>query len=376
MSVRYHEGKFPPQDIDWKRIAAPLERATVAVARYDSFLGVIPDASILASPMLVQEAVASSRIEGTHATVSDVLMFEAGGGDFSPAQHDDVLEVANYRRALARADEMMREMPICGRILRSAHEILLKDVRGGFKSPGRYRVDQNWIGTSDQIEEAKYVPIAPDHLQDGMARWERFVNESEDPALVKVSIAHAEFESLHPFLDGNGRIGRMLVPLMMHADGVIAHPCFYLSEFFEHRNAEYQERLRAVSSDDAWTDWIVFFLGAIESQARVNDEKAHQIYDLYKMMLREVMGQTKAEGAGRAVDCLFRSAIFPASVFVKEAGMSETASRRLIGNLKKSGRLIEMRPHKGSMPAILAFPELLKVTEGLTIRRPPEAADK
>ena len=368
MAVYYHEGKFPPENLDWRRLAEPIERATNALARYDSFLGIIPDSSVLVSPMLVQEAVTSSRIEGTHATVSDVLMYEAGGADFDAAKSDDVLEVVNYRRALSVAQTMLKEVPLGGRVIRAAHEVLLQNVRGRFKSPGRYRNDQNWIGVSNDINEARYVPISPDHLEDAMARWGGYVNLSDVPALVKISVAHAEFESIHPFRDGNGRIGRILVPLMLCGSGIITSPCFYLSEFFEHRNAEYQDRLLAVSRDDEWTEWCIFFLHAIETQAKENLAKARGIHSLYRDVLLEVASSTKSAGVDEAVKCLFRSAIFPANMFVKAAGMNESAARRLIATLKNRGRIREVIPHRGSMPAVLEFTELLEITEGVKLR--------
>lgn len=163
MPVRYHEGKFPPKTIDWQKIAKPMERATMALARYDSFLGIIPDSSIMLSPMLVQEAVTSSRIEGTHATVSDVFLYEAGGS-IDDQKSDDVLEVVNYRVALEMAEEMLKTVPLSGRLLRSAHEALLHNVRGSLKSPGRFRTDQNWIGVSNDISEARYIPISAERL--------------------------------------------------------------------------------------------------------------------------------------------------------------------------------------------------------------------
>ena len=367
MPVNYHDGKFPPNNLDWEKLAKPIEKATNALARYDSFLSIIPDSSILLSPMLVQEAVTSSRIEGTQASVSDVLVYEAGGGDFTPSKTDDVLEVANYRYALSHAEEMMKTLPLSGRVLKEAHFYLLQNVRGRMKSPGEYRNDQNWIGRSNDINEARYIPIKPDGLENAMAKWEAYVNDDDIPALIKVSVAHAEFESIHPFKDGNGRIGRMIVPLMLSSNGVITDPCFYLSEFFEHRNDEYQDRLLAVSSDDAWTEWCVFFLKAIETQARENLNKANKIYSLYQDVLLEAVASTKSKGVEEAINCLFRSAIFPGNIFVKQAGMNESAARRLVATLKEKGRIIELEPHKGRTPAILAFPELLKITEGLTL---------
>lgn len=364
MAVYYHEGKFPPDSLDWEKLAKPIEDATNALARYDSFLGIIPDPSVLVSPLLVQEAVTSSRIEGTHATISDVLVYEAGGRDFSPSQSDDVHEVVNYRVALHHAEIMMQQLPLSGRVLREAHFHLLQNVRGKNESPGKYRTDQNWIGKSYNINEARYIPIEPAGVEDAMAQWEKYVNNENIPALVKVSVAHAEFESIHPFRDGNGRIGRMIVPLMLASNNVITRPCFYLSEFFEHRNDEYQDRLLAVSAENAWTEWCVFFINAIEAQAKENDQKARRIYDLYKEVLIDAMASTKSPGVEEAINSLFRSAVFPASTFVK-AGMNETAARRLISHLKNSGRIVELEPHRGRTPSILGFPELLKITEGI-----------
>lgn len=374
MPVRYHEGKFPPRDLDWHRLAMPIEKATMALSRYDSFLGLIPDDSIMLSPMLVQEAVTSSRIEGAHATMSDVLVFEAGG-DVDERESDDVLEVANYRRALILAEDMLKDIPLSGRVLRTAHSVLLENVRGSLKSPGRFRTDQNWIGTSNDIREARYVPISAAKLPDAIARWETYVNSTDVPSLIKVAVAHAEFESIHPFCDGNGRIGRMLVPLMLYSDGVISSPCLYLSEFFEHRNSEYQDRLLAVSSRDAWTEWCMFFLGAIETQAVENLSKARAIHGLYRDTLLRVTKKIHAEETDDAISCLFRSAIFQSNIFIKQAHMSETTSRRLISFLKNEGLIVELIPHKGARPAILAFPKLLEITDGVTFGRPPSLAD-
>lgn len=375
MPVRYHEGKFPPKTIDWQRIAKPMERATMALARYDSFLGIIPDSSIMLSPMLVQEAVTSSRIEGTHATVSDVFLYEAGGS-IDEQKSDDVLEVVNYRVALEMAEEMLKTVPLSGRLLRAAHEVLLHNVRGSLKSPGRFRTDQNWIGISNDISEARYIPIPAERLPDAMARWEEFVNSSDVPSLVKVAVAHAEFESIHPFCDGNGRVGRMIVPLMLYSDGVINSPCLYLSEFFEHRNNDYQDRLLAVSRDDDWTGWCEFFLGAIETQAAENLAKAKNIFDLYQETLKIVSRRCKAEESDAAVACMFRSAVFRSNVFVKSAGMSESSAKRLVGFLKTEKIVVEIDPHRGSRPALLAFPKLLEITEGLKLPSQSQANDK
>ncbi len=261
----------------------------------------------------------------------------------------------------------MKDIPLSGRVLKAAHETLLKNVRGRFKSPGQYRKDQNWIGVNNRIEEARYVPIAPENLDDAMAKWESYVNESKDPTLVKTAIAHAEFESIHPFLDGNGRIGRIAVPLMLWSDGLISNPCFYLSEFFEHRNDEYQDRLLAVSRDGDWTGWCVFFLEAIKAQAIDNNEKANQIFDLYERTRTALLDRTGSKYVDRIVEAMFYAAIFPANIFSGIEGVSDKTGQRMIKALKEMGVIREIIPHSGKRAAIVAFTELLEITEGIKL---------
>ena len=349
MSVHYHEGKFPPHGLDWEKLIDPIARATDSIARYDSFLGIIPDASILIAPLMTQEAVTSSRIEGTHATVGDVLAYEAGAQDLDPAKRNDVLEVINYQDAIIHSESMLRELPLSGRVLRMAHKILLNGVRGQYKSPGKYRVEQNWIGSSLDMSEARYIPISPEGVEGAMARWERFVNESTLPILIKVSIAHAEFESIHPFLDGNGRIGRMIIPLMLCQDGIMSHPCFYLSEFFEHRNEEYQDRLLAVSSDDDWTGWCSFFLKAMDQQAQSNLDKARAIFSLFEQTRSNLIEHSGSSNAEKVVT-------------------QHKTVKRLLGTLSDLGVIVELAAASGSRPAIYVFPRLLEITEGIKLQ--------
>lgn len=368
MSVFYHEGQFPPKHLDFEKLVVPLATATDSIARYDSFLGIIPDSSILIAPLMTQEAVTSSRIEGTKATVGDVLAYEAGSDDIDPARRNDVLEVINYQAAIQETEKMLQDIPLSGRVLRRAHAILLDGVRGQYKSPGSYRTEQNWIGRSNNIAEARYVPIGPEHVEDAMARWEAFVNESELPSLIKVSVAHAEFESIHPFLDGNGRIGRMIIPLMLCLDGVMSHPCFYLSEFFEHRNEEYQDRLLAVSESHDWTGWISFFLNAMSDQAKVNLEKARRIFELYQDTRASLIERTASASADKVVAQLFRSAVFTSVSLSKRSNVHQKTVRRLLSALSDMRTIVEISPSSGSRPAIYAFTELLEITEGISLR--------
>ena len=331
------------------------------------FLGIIPDPELLIAPLMVQEAVTSSRIEGTQATVEDVLVFEAGKTDSDPAKRNDIKEVVNYQYAVSEGERLLRSLPISGRLLRAVHEVLLRGVRGQDRSPGIYRNDQNWIGINRNIEDARYVPISPDGVEEAMAKWERYVNDDADPALIKVAIAHAEFESIHPFKDGNGRVGRIVVPLMMHAEHLISNPCFYLSEFFEHRNTEYQDRLLEVSRSDAWTEWCIFFLEAIATQASENNEKARQIFSLYEETRKTLTGATGSKSTEQVVEELFKAPIFSAKTITSVDGVGEKTAQRLLRSMKELGIVRELMPHSGQRAAILVFPRLLEITEGIKV---------
>ncbi len=260
--VHYHYDKFPPKDIDWSKLIPLIGPASAALARYDGTLAAIPNANLLLSPLTTQEAVLSSRIEGTQATMGEVLEYEAEGrlDDIPAEREDDINEVLNYRRAMWSAIELLHELPLCQRVIKQAHHVLLEGVRGHGKSPGDYRRIPNWIGQPGcSIDDARYVPISVDRLQEGLDRWEKFIHDEAPDRLVQLALVHAEFEALHPFLDGNGRLGRMCVPLFMYKTGLIQSPMFYISAFFEAHRDEYYERLLSISRDNDWTNWCVFF---------------------------------------------------------------------------------------------------------------------
>lgn len=238
MTVNYHYGHFPPKNIDWAQLIPFLGSANAAIARYDGTLGAIPNAAVLLGPLTTQEAVLSSRIEGTQATMGDVLQYEArgenGATELAPERRDDIWEILNYRSAIRQAETMLEKLPLGQRVILETHKTLMSGVRGAKKSPGEYRRIPNWIGPYGcKIDDAQFVPISADKLPDGMSDFERYMNGNELDVLVQVAVLHAEFEALHPFLDGNGRLGRMLVPLFLWQRGLIRAPMFYISAFFE-----------------------------------------------------------------------------------------------------------------------------------------------
>ncbi len=366
-SVRYHRGAFPPSNLDWIQLVPLLGPASAALARYDGVLSAIPNAQVLLSPLTTQEAVLSSRIEGTVATMTEVLEYEAEAGSVESDTEKvaDIHEVLNYRNAIRQSKDMLAELPLSGRLIRSAHETLLQGVRGKNKAPGEYRRTQNLIGLPGCTEDnARFVPIGAGDLPDGISAWEKYLNSKEPDALVQLAIVHAEFEGLHPFLDGNGRLGRMLIPLFLFERKLLAAPTFYLSAYLEARREEYYDRLLAVSRDGDWTGWCVFFLGALTAQAESNTRKARQILDLYETKKDWVVEKTHSQHAVRALDFLFDHPIFASSDFVAAAGIPKDTARRILTVLRDEGLLRIVRESAGRRTAILLFPELLNIAEG------------
>lgn len=363
--VRYHEGRFPPQTLDWQSLIPLLGPAAAAVARYDGMLAAVPNPDVLLSPLTTQEAVLSSRIEGTQATMGEVLEFEAGQEETSPQRRDDIREVLNYRGAMREAEKLLATLPISQRVIREAHKVLLSGVRGQHRAPGEYRKIPNWIGPPGcTIEQARFVPIDAEKLPAAMAAWENYIHTEPPDRLVQLAILHAEFEALHPFLDGNGRLGRMLVPLFLWQAGLIQRPMFYISAYFEARRDEYYERLLAVSRNDDWTGWCHFFLEAVRAQAEDNLSKTRDILELHDDLKHRLPEMTRSQYAVRALDWIFSRPIFRATDFINGAEIPGPTARRFLGVLRKEGILRDLRPAQGRRAAVLAFPALLNIVEG------------
>jgi Fic family protein len=365
--VHYHLGKFPPATLDWARLIPLIGPANAGLARYDGLLSAIPNADILLSPLTTQEAVLSSNIEGTHVTIGEVLEVEAGAESeaFTQPKRDDVEEVLNYRKAMHACVEELKNRSLSQHVLRGAHSILMQGVRGRDKTPGSYRTDQNWIGPKGcPLEGASFVPIAPEHLQAGMDDWEKYLNATQADTLVQLAILHVEFEALHPFKDGNGRLGRMLIPLFLYQRKLLASPDFYMSEYLEAKREEYQERLRAVSREDDWTSWCAFFLQGIKEQASENERKARRILDLYGKTKDQVVELTHSQHSIKALDFMFNTPIFSTPTFVRFSSIPKPTASRILTLLRDKGILLTVREGRGRRAGIYVFRELLNIAEG------------
>ncbi len=365
--VRYHDGRFPPSDLDWGALVPLIGPAVAALARYDGILAAVPNPDVLLAPLTTQEAVLSARIEGTQATVGEVYQFEAGQPPATPERRDDIDEILNYRRAMREAETMLVKLPLSLRVVRETHEVLLSGVRGRNKSPGEFRRIPNWIGPAGcTIEEAKFVPVGAENLGAAMDRWERYIHADVPDLVVQAAILHAEFEAIHPFLDGNGRLGRMLVPLFLWQRGLIQRPMFYISAYFEARRDEYYDGLLSVSRDGDWTGWCSFFLNAVRAQSEDNLAKAKGILDLYETMKTRVSEATKSRYAIHVLDWIFQYPIFMSNRFANATQIPAATGTRILNALVDHGILEIAVASAGRRPSVMAFQNVLDIAEGRT----------
>ena len=227
--VSYHTGKFPPQHFDWERLIPLIGPANAALARYDGLLSAIPNADVLLSPLTTQEAVLSSHIEGTQATMGEVRsMKRAGHRRRSIPGKSMISTKSSTTAAMREAVDQLQELPLCQRVIKQIHATLLDDVRGHDKARGSYKPVPNYIGAIGcTLKQARYIPIGPEQINEGMGRWEKYLHAKAPDRLVQLAIAHAEFEALHPFLNRNGRLGRMLIPLFLFEHELLHAPTFY-----------------------------------------------------------------------------------------------------------------------------------------------------
>ncbi|MEQ9823894.1 MAG: Fic family protein [Puniceicoccaceae bacterium] len=262
----FHPDPLPPK-IEWDvALVSALSRADIEIGKLTGEAKRLPNPHVLIRPYARREAVYSSKIEGTQATLGEILAVEAGAKvERSP---DDIREVNNYVQALEYGLERVHALPISKRLILELHEILMQGVRGDHAHPGKFRTIQNWIGPLGcSIKNASFVPPPPQHLQDCLNEWERYVHEGDLPVLLHAALIHYQFETIHPFLDGNGRIGRLLITLLLIERGIMDGPFLYLSASFEANRTQYYQCLREVSENGDWKQWFLFFLNAVEHQA-------------------------------------------------------------------------------------------------------------
>ncbi len=364
----YVPDTLPLTDLDYRLLLPLVGQANAALARYDGLLQGIPNPAVMLSPLTTQEAVLSSKIEGTQATVDEVLQQEAGllqEGE----KYKDIQEISNYRLALFKAREYLRDYPIRLAFVRELHRILMSSVRGQDKNPGEFRRDQNWIGRQGcTIEQASFVPPNPLQLPDFLQAWERYLDSDDVDFLIQTAVVHAQFELLHPFKDGNGRIGRILIPLFLYQKRALSQPMFYLSEYLETHRDEYYARLKAISAEQGWDGWIAFFLRATIAQAGQNTTRVVAIKALYDEMKIAIQETTHSQYSVHLLDAIFSKPVFRTSDLAQrltaDYGIHEKTAPALLRQLKAAGILRELQAGSGRRAATFCFPRLINMAAG------------
>ncbi len=337
---------FEPAPIPRNIVMEP--KTILALSKADGALGrlagvgrLLKDPSILVQPYLTREAVASSRIEGTEASLSDVLKAEAGG---EIAPDDEIQEVLNYQNALHVGMDLLPTLPISGRLIKRVHEVLLSGVRGQEKLPGEYRRTPVWIGSpTDSPDTATFVPPLPESLGDALSDWEKFVNEEQSlPTLATCALMHYQFETIHPFLDGNGRIGRLLIILLLMEQKILELPLLYVSAYMEDNRREYYDRLQAVRERGEIQEWMQFFFTAVYRQAVDAESRAGTLVEL-RETYRETLKGSKSR-AQEVVDLFFSNPFVTAKRVETELKVTNQGARNLVESLERRGILTRLGP--------------------------------
>ena len=333
----------PSRPVDLTRTQSPLlEQATIALGRLDSITLLLPDPDLFLYAYVRREALLSSQIEGTQSSLSDLLLFELEEAPGVP--FDDVVEVSNYVAALEHGIKRLEEgFPLSNRLIREMHGVLLSRGRGSEKSPGEFRRTQNWIG-GNRPGNAVFVPPPPEHVEECMAALERFLHDDRSyPVLVRTALAHVQFETIHPFLDGNGRIGRLLIAFILHHEGILKKPLLYLSLFFKQHRSEYYRLLDLVRTEGDWETWIEFFLEGVLQTARNAVDTAQRLVALFQEDARRIQTTGRmANSALRVFQVCCRRPLLNLNEGVRQTGLTFPAVAKSMEALARLGIVREI----------------------------------
>jgi Fic family protein len=355
--------KLPPI-LDYGTLAKPIARAMQQIGELKGASKRTVNPYILIAPLQRREALTTSAMEGTYTTIEDLVLEEEG---LARVKSEDARETSNFRTALRLASDALKKLPISHRVIKEAHRRLLSGLserRGANKKPGEYKMHQNWIGDSKQIEQARYVPPSPELTPKCMDDLEAYINRPNDePAdkLVDLALAHYQFEAIHPFADGNGRIGRMLITLMAQESGLLDAPLLYLSPYFEKNKDEYVERMFEVSANSRWEQWVEFFLNAIVETCKNTTITIDQLISL------QIQFRSTAAATGRSaklmqiVDQLFESPYLTVPLTQSRFGVTYRGALLMLEKLVSAGILREL---PGMSPKYYYAPEVLRISSG------------
>jgi cell filamentation protein, protein adenylyltransferase len=332
----------PPLDLSEKLLLA-LDRATKALARLDGMAAQLPNPGLILYAYVRKEAVLSSQIEGTQSSLSDLLLHESKQAPGVPEA--DVKEVSNYVAALERGLKRLKGgFPLSLRLIREIHEVLMEGARGADKHPGEFRTSQNWVGGT-RPGNAVYVPPPPHEVIPSLGALEKFIHGEpvQTPTLIKTGLAHAQFESIHPFLDGNGRVGRLLISLMLYTEGALAYPLLYLSLYFKQRRVQYYDALTRIRANGEWEEWLAFYLAGVEEVARESLETSESLVKLFSSDREKISAMGKAAPSALRVHQLLEKHCLVSLAFAqKELRLTLPTVTQAMARLQKAGIVKEI----------------------------------
>jgi len=322
---------LPPPIVFDQKLALAISRTERIVGKLSGVGLQLPNANLLIMPYLRKEALSSSRIEGTRISLSDLLLSEAKGAE---EQMPDALEVANYIRAVNFGLEKIKEMPIGLELIKEMHKILLQGVRGRDRSPGQYRQVQNWIGPpNSKVQDANFVPPGPEEVTPLIENMISYLNQDDGmPLLVKCALMHYQFETIHPFSDGNGRIGRALITLYLCKKKIIIKPLLYISGYFEAHKREYSSLLLKTNKDGKFEDWVFFFLEALRVQSEDALNRAIKLQELREEYRKKAQTQSQSNNLLELIDELFKNPYIRITT-VENLGVTYPTAKRLVETL-------------------------------------------
>lgn len=336
----------PPVQLDSEMLQL-LSAADRAIGRLDGTSHTLPNVDLFVAMYVNKEAVLSSQIEGTQASLIDVLAFEADAA--FPENPQDVEEVINYIAALNYGLERLNTLPLSLRLMREIHGLLLQGVRGANRHPGEFRTSQNWIGhLGGTISTARFVPPAPTDMNTALGDLEKFIHqETFLPILLKVGLVHAQFETIHPFLDGNGRMGRLLITFILCCENILRRPLLYLSHFFKMHQMEYYEYLQKVRDEGDWESWLKFFLRGVHDVAEEATTTARNIVQLRENHRGMIASHVHSAGSAyQLLEYLYQKPIITVNGVVKVTGLSYANANRLIMRFQDLGLIRQMDTHQ------------------------------
>ena len=355
----------PALEIDWD-LANTLSEADRSLSELSGVARTLPNPHLLIAPFVRREAVLSSRIEGTQAGFSDLLFFEAAPSAKPPIE--DVKEVANYGSALEHGLARLKDLPVSLRLIREMHERLMHGVRGDSMTPGEFRRSQNWIGPPGcTLADAAFVPPPVAEMTQALSDFEKYLHEPPVlPPLVRLALIHYQFEAIHPFLNGNGRIGRLLITLLLCVEGLLPQPLLYLSAFFEHHRQEYYRLLMAVSQSGSWTPWIAYFLRGIAEQSSDAVKRANLLLSLRQRYREKMQSARSSALLLQMVDDLFSTPALDVSGASKRLNVTPRAAQLNVDKLIKSGILKEATGRRRNRIFVAA--EIIDIIEAPEIK--------